>query len=193
MMIALPIGLLLGYILGNAILPVALDFMASEYHGLVVEISFNPLIFIGALIFTVLTVVISIRRPIRIAAKISPLEAMRYSDKLIKKSKRSTKKFSVWRLSTANAKRNKKREIYIIISMALCCVLLNSTIIIANSIDVEKAVRKQCAVDIVIANGNTFNNIKGYTKLADHLDNAVIDLTRERFPVKDEGLSLIHI
>lgn len=187
MMIALPIGLLLGYILGNAILPVALDFMASEYHGLVVEISFNPLIFIGALIFTVLTVVISIRRPIRIAAKISPLEAMRYSDKLIKKSKRSTKKFSVWRLSTANAKRNKKREIYIIISMALCCVLLNSTIIIANSIDVEKAVRKQCAVDIVIANGNTFNNIKGYTKLADHLDNAVIDLTRERFPVKDEG------
>ena len=113
MMIALPIGLLLGYILGNAILPVALDFMASEYHGLVVEISFNPLIFIGAIIFTVLTVVISIRRPIRIAAKISPLEAMRYSDKLIKKSKRSTKKFSVWRLSTANAKRNKKREIYI--------------------------------------------------------------------------------
>ena len=92
MMIALPIGLLLGYILGNAILPVALDFMASEYHGLVVEISFNPLIFIGALIFTVLTVVISIRRPIRIAAKISPLEAMRYSDQTKEKEQKETQK-----------------------------------------------------------------------------------------------------
>lgn len=186
-MMALPIGLLLGYILGNAILPVALDFMASEYHGLTVEFSLNPLIFIGALIFTVLTVVISIRRPISIVAKISPLEAMRYSDQLKKKSKRNSKKFSVWRLATANAKRNKKRGIYIIISMALCCVLMNSTMIIANSVDVEKAVRKQCAVDIVIANGNTFNNMKGYTKLTDHLDKAVIDQVRERFPVKDEG------
>ena len=98
-MMALPIGLLLGYILGNAILPVALDFMASEYHGLTVEFSLNPLIFIGALIFTVLTVVISIRRPISIVAKISPLEAMRYSDQLKKKSKRNSKKFSVWRLA----------------------------------------------------------------------------------------------
>lgn len=186
-MMALPIGLLLGYILGNAILPVALDFMASEYHGLTVEFSLNPLTFIGALIFTVLTVVISIRRPISIVAKISPLEAMRYSDGLKKKSKRNSKKFSVWRLATANAKRNKKRGIYIIISMALCCVLMNSTMIIANSVDVEKAVRKQCAVDIVIANGNTFNNMKGYTKLTDHLDKAVIDQVRERFPVKDEG------
>lgn len=187
MMMALPAGLLLGYILGNAILPVALDFMASEYHGFAVGISVNPLIFIGATLFTALTVVISIRRPISIVAKISPLEAMRYSDQLRKKSKKYSKKFSVWRLATANAKRNKKRGIYIIISMALCCVLLNSTIIIADSIDVEKAVRKQCAVDIVIANGNTFNNMKGYTKLADHLDKAVIGLVRERFPVKDEG------
>lgn len=187
MMMALPAGLLLGYILGNAILPVALDFMASEYHGFAVGISVNPLIFIGATLFTALTVVISIRRPISIVAKISPLEAMRYSNQLRKKSKKYSKKFSVWRLATANAKRNKKRGIYIIISMALCCVLLNSTIIIADSIDVEKAVRKQCAVDIVIANGNTFNNMKGYTKLADHLDKAVIGLVRERFPVKDEG------
>ncbi|MDE7431234.1 MAG: ABC transporter permease [Lachnospiraceae bacterium] len=187
MMIALPIGLLLGYILGNAILPVALDFMASEYHGLAVEISVNPLVFIGATIFTALTVVISIRKPISIAAKISPIEAMRYSDKHKKKNKRNAKKFSVWRLASANAKRNKKRCIYIIISMALCCILLNSTIIIANSVDIEKAVRKQCAVDILIANGNTFNNMKGYTKLTDHLDKAVIDVIRERFPVKDEG------
>ncbi len=187
MMIALPIGLLLGYVSGNAILPAALDFMASEYYGLAVEVSVNPLVFIGATLFTVLTVVISIRKPISIAAKISPLEAMRYSVKHKKKNKRNPKKLSVWRLATANALRNKKRSIYIIISMALCCVLLNSTIIIANSVNVEQAVRKQCAVDIVIANGNTFNNMKGYTKQTDHLNKAVIDMIRERFPVKDEG------
>ena len=70
--------------------------------------------------------------------------------------KKHTKKISVWRLALSNVKRKKKRSIFIVISMTLCCMLLNYYLIIVNSIDIEKAVKEQCAADVVIANGNTF-------------------------------------
>lgn len=186
--IALPCGLLLGYFIGKAILPFTIEFITNEYSNLSVDASPSVVIFIGAAFFTVFTVVISIRKPINIVAKISPMEALRYSIKRdISKDVKHTKKTSAWRLASLNVKRNKKRSLYIIISMTLCCLLLNSTIVIVNSIDIEKAVRGQCAADMVIANGNTFNNITGYTQHTDSLDENMVELIKEQFSIKDEG------
>lgn len=188
LIIALPLGMFLGYFLGKAILPLAIEFITNEYTNLSVEVSPNIIIFIGASIFTIFTVMISIRRPINIIAKISPMEALRYSEKReVNKGEKQTKKLSAWRLALLNVKRNKKRSMYIIISMMLCCVLLNSAIIITNSIDTEKAVRERSAADIVVASGNTFNNIKGFTRHIDSLDENVVELIKDQFNITDEG------
>ena len=71
--------------------------------------------------------------------------------------------------------------------MTLCCMLLNSTLIIVNSIDIDKAVKEQCAADVVIANGNTFNNLKGYIQHTDSLDENIVDLVENQFDIEDKG------
>ena len=81
LLIALPCGLLIGYFLGKAILPFAIGFITNEYSNLSVEVSPNVIIFIGAAIFTIFTVLVSVRKPINIISKISPIEALRYSEK----------------------------------------------------------------------------------------------------------------
>lgn len=117
LLIALPCGLLIGYFLGKAILPFAIGFITNEYSNLSVEVSPNVIIFIGAAIFTIFTVLVSVRKPINIISKISPIEALRYSEKKEKGKKiKHTKKISVWRLALSNVKRKKKRSIFIVIS-----------------------------------------------------------------------------
>lgn len=189
LLIALPCGLLIGYFLGKAILPFAIGFITNEYSNLSVEVSPNIIIFLGAAVFTIFTVLVSVRKPINIISKISPMEALRYSEKTEKSKKiKHTKKISVWRLALSNVKRRKKRSVFIVISMTLCCMLFNSTLIIVNSIDIEKALKEQCAADVVIANGNTFNNIKGYIQHTDRLDENIVELVEDQFDIEDKGL-----
>lgn len=189
LLIALPCGLLIGYFLGKAILPFAIGFITNEYSNLSVEVSPNIIIFLGAAVFTIFTVLVSVRKPINIISKISPMEALRYSEKTEKSKKiKHTKKISVWRLALSNVKRRKKRSVFIVISMILCCMLFNSTLIIVNSIDIEKALKEQCAADVVIANGNTFNNIKGYIHHTDRLDENIVELVEDQFDIEDKGL-----
>lgn len=189
LLIALPCGLLIGYFLGKAILPFAIGFITNEYSNLSVEVSPNIIIFLGAAVFTIFTVLVSVRKPINIISKISPMEALRYSEKTEKSKKiKHTKKIFVWRLALSNVKRRKKRSVFIVISMTLCCMLFNSTLIIVNSIDIEKALKEQCAADVVIANGNTFNNIKGYIHHTDRLDENIVELVEDQFDIEDKGL-----
>ena len=189
LLIALPCGLLIGYFLGKAILPFAIGFITNEYSNLSVEVSPNIIIFLGAAVFTIFTVLVSVRKPINIISKISPMEALRYSEKTEKSKKiKHTKKISVWRLALSNVKRRKKRSVFIVISMTLCCMLFNSTLIIVNSIDIEKALKEQCAADVVIANGNTFNSIKGYIHHTDRLDENIVELVEDQFDIEDKGL-----
>lgn len=189
LLIALPCGLLIGYFLGKAILPFAIGFITNEYSNLSVEVSPNIIIFLGAAVFTIFTVLVSVRKPINIISKISPMEALRYSEKTEKSKKiKHTKKISVWRLALSNVKRRKKRSVFIVISMTLCCMLFNSTLIIVNSIDIEKALKEQYAADVVIANGNTFNNIKGYIQHTDRLDENIVELVEDQFDIEDKGL-----
>lgn len=189
LLIALPCGLLIGYFLGKAILPFAIGFITNEYSNLSVEVSPNIIIFLGAAVFTIFTVLVSVRKPINIISKISPMEALRYSEKTEKSKKiKHTKKISVWRLALSNVKRRKKRSVFIVISMTLCCMLFNSTLIIVNSIDIEKVLKEQCAADVVIANGNTFNNIKGYIHHTDRLDENIVELVEDQFDIEDKGL-----
>lgn len=52
----------------------------SSYGDNGVVVTMNPVIFLGAAVFSLLTVFISIRKPAKIATKVSPIEAVRYTD-----------------------------------------------------------------------------------------------------------------
>lgn len=76
--VGIGIGLVAGFLLGTVMSPMIVTFTEfGEYY----ETSFLPLIFVLAILFSALTVIISCRKPFKIAAKISPIEAVRYSGK----------------------------------------------------------------------------------------------------------------
>ncbi|MDE7341881.1 MAG: ABC transporter permease [Lachnospiraceae bacterium] len=74
--IGIPVGLLIGYGIGALLTPIVLANLSVYQDAL----SVSPWIFIGSALFSLLTVIISCRRPGRIAAKVSPIEAVRYTE-----------------------------------------------------------------------------------------------------------------
>ncbi|MBU5675099.1 ABC transporter permease [Alkaliphilus sp. MSJ-5] len=156
--IGIPIGLCIGFLIGRALLPMIMGI--SNYSGPRADVSFNPIIFIGASIFALVTVFISTRKPGKIAGRVSPVEAVRYSggsEQIRKKMKHSTDGGKLWRMALSNLGRNKKRTIIAIISMTLSLVLLNSVFTISSGFDMDKFVSKFVDTDFLIGHANYFN------------------------------------
>ena len=184
--IGISIGLILGYIVGILMLPWILNFMKGEYHNLSVNLSFNPIIFVVAGIFSAITVWVSIKKPFKIAATISPIEATRYYEKdnyhSANKNRLSFKN-RIIEMAWRNLRRNSKRTIFIVLSMILCIILLNSAIAIGNSVDVKKYVSSVTSFDFVVASPNTFSNVQGFRFKDDSVSNEIISDIENNIPV----------
>ena len=104
--LGIPAGLVLGFFIGKWIVPLVLA--RSAYAGGEVEVSLNPFIFLGAVLFTLVTVGISTRKPARIAARVSPVEAVRYTEgaKGRRKEKRTTDGGKLWRMALSGLGRS---------------------------------------------------------------------------------------
>lgn len=91
----IPAGLVIGFFIGKGIVPLIIDM--SSYQEGVVNTSLNPFIFIGAALFSLFTVYISTRKPGKIAASISPVEAVKYTDISadVKKEKKKNPRMAV--------------------------------------------------------------------------------------------------
>ena len=139
--ISIPLGLVLGYLIPYFLLPSVLKkglennvtaFEIKDIHMFSV-----PVIIIVAAV-VILTVYISMFKPVRMASKISPVEAMRYQESSKgKKVRKGNKEINVFRLSKANLTRNKKRTAVTMITMGLSCVLFMSMAGALNSMSAE--------------------------------------------------------
>ena len=101
----------------------------------------NPYIFIGSAMFAYLTVLISCMKPAKIAGKVSPMEALRYTDTGTaskRKIKKSANGASIPKMALANLGRNKKRTIMVICSLTLGLVLLSCVYAKNASFDIDK-------------------------------------------------------
>lgn len=156
--IGIPIGLVIGFFTGKALIPILLS--ASNYsadNG--VYVSLNPLIFIGSALFAIVTVFISTRKPGRIASRVSPIEAVRYTEgnKERKKQKKSTDGGRLYRMALSNLGRSRGRTVLVIISLSLSLVLLNTVFTLSRGLDMEKYVSRWANADFVIAHADYFN------------------------------------
>lgn len=83
-------GLLLGYGIGAVLMPVVLR--STQLDAGITTISTSPVIFLGSMLFALLTVLLSCSKPGKMAAKVSPVEAIKYTDAMqTKKKQRSTR------------------------------------------------------------------------------------------------------
>ena len=160
--IGIPIGLLLGYGTGVLLAPVVIGAVSNNDSIYYASVSANPAIFIGAALFSVITVLISCRKPSKMAGKVSPIEALRYteSDSLSKKrkvKKVSRKGISIFSMAFANMGRNRKKTFVTVLSMSLSIVLFTLTVILSNGFSMEKYLSNMISTDFIVADASYFN------------------------------------
>lgn len=151
--IGIPAGLAAGYFLGIILVPTLLPTTETE-----LTISVNPIIFIGSALFSYVTVLISCMLPARLAGKVSPIEALRYTDAdntthsshKTRQQKRTKNGASLSRMAWGNLWRNRKRTIMVLCSLTLGLVLMSFFYAKNASFDVEKYLMDLTVADFEI-------------------------------------------
>ena len=148
------LGLIFGTLLGRSILPAALRIFAVDYSGGNIEVGTLPYLGIiaGAILFSGLTVYISTRKSVKKASRVSPIEAIRYVEKdtVSIKRKKIDAGAVIPRMAKANLQRNKRRTVFIVISLTLSIVLLNSVFIFSGSFDEDAYIEKHTRSDFMV-------------------------------------------
>ena len=159
--VGIPVGLLLGYGVGVLAVPVALS--GSIMSGKYTTISISPWIFLGAAAFALLTVLLSCARPGRVAGRVSPVEAVRYSEvpKTGKKA-RSSRQVTPFSMARANLGRSKKKTALVILSLSLAVVLLNLLATFVGGFDMDKYLSQRSCADFVVSTTDYFH-YRGFT------------------------------
>ncbi len=153
--VGIPIGLLLGYGVGAILTPVV---MARTNLGIEVStVSTSPLIFLASALFALITVLLSCSRPGKIASKVSPVEATKYTENVKSKKKhRATRGAKVHQMAFANLGRNKRKTVLVVISLSLSVVLLNILVTFTGGFDMEKYLAKPTCADFIVSSTNYF-------------------------------------
>ena len=141
--IGIPIGLIIGFVLGKSIIPLIVS--QSFFAGTAIDVSASPAIFIGSAAFALATIWISTKKPGKVAAKVSPVEATRYviSGGIGKKtSKNSTNGGKLYKMALSNVSRSNKRTALVLASLSLSLVLLNTVFTITQGFDMDKYLSK---------------------------------------------------
>ena len=131
---------------------------ATRLDGIVSLVSLNPAIFIVSSLFSLFTVLLSCYRPGKIAAKVSPVEAVRYTEgsNIKRKKKRSVKNLSLFSMAKSNLGRNRTKTVVTVLSLSLAVVLLNLTVTFTNGFDMDKYLANFVTSDFVLADARYF-------------------------------------
>lgn len=179
-LLGIPLGCFGGWFIGAWLCPVIL----SRLNGVVADtVSTNPLIFLGAALFSLFTVLLSCARPGRLAAKVSPVEAVRYTEgsNAKKKQKKGSQNISVFQMAWANLGRSKGKTFVTILSLTLAVVLLQMTALFTNGFDMDKYLQDQAACDFIVADGGYFNNNVNTWRIGDGVlpEDVIADVTAQ--------------
>ena len=151
----IPIGLVIGWFIGGRLTPV----IATRLNGVMAVTSISPWIFLISALFALFTVLLSCRRPGRMAAKVSPVEAVRYTEggsKKVRSKGRKARKVNPFTMAWANLGRSKGKTVVTVLSLSLAVVLLTVTVNFAGGFDMDKYVSNFTASDFIVANADKF-------------------------------------
>lgn len=177
-LIGIPAGLVLGYICGNILAPVIMSTLSYKNTS----ITGNPLVFIGAALFSLITVLISCRKPGKIAGKVSPVEAVRYTENtgINRKVKKGNEKVTIYHMAFANLGRNLKKTVLVIFSLSLAVVLLQIVFTFTNGFDMDKYLRSWVVSDYLVGYADYFQSGKGSVSDQNSVpESAISDISRQ--------------
>lgn len=115
--IGIPIGLLLGSVIALLVVPSIVRSLNFTGSG---DVYFHPAIYLGAIIFTLFTIIAGSSKPAKIASDVSPVEAVKYEGTVSGKfKKRGFGGAKPWRMALGNITREKKRMVIVFLSLFL--------------------------------------------------------------------------
>lgn len=160
-LIGIPIGLVLGFLCGNVLAPVIM----STMNYTKTFVTANPLIFVGAALFSLFTVFISCIKPGKMAGRVSPIEAVRYTegDGMRIGSKKRNRTFSIYRMALSNLNRNRKKTVLVVLSLSLSVVLLHVVVTFVKGFDMDAYLEKQVVADYQVGSAGYFQYKWGFT------------------------------
>lgn len=158
-LVGIPLGLVLGWLVGKALVPV----VVGQLDGVETVTSTSPWLFAGSALFALATVFISCFRPGRMAGRVSPIEALRYTESGGRtKGSRRKEKVSLFSMAWANLGRSRGKTIVTIFSLALAVVLFQLVVTFVGGFDMDKYVSRNLATDFEVANASYFQSYGGF-------------------------------
>lgn len=146
--VGLAIGLFIGKVLFKSIVKTLNIHVSSADYN--VSIGLTVIVCIFSALFTFVTVMISCRKPCRIAAGVSPVEALRYNETDINITEKETGKITPRLLAKSNMSRSRKKTAVVVMSLTLSLVLVNTLFTVLNGIDKDKFLSDSIVGDINI-------------------------------------------
>lgn len=146
--VGIPVGLILGYIISHIIV----RNIIIENNALEIKANSYIILFSGLVSF--FTIMISLRKPGKIASKISPIEATRYNSTETygkKTLRKGFKEINIKKLAYASLLRNKRRTVMTILSLTISGVLFIIFSTILSSMNVDNLVEQYIKTDFQLS------------------------------------------
>lgn len=152
----LPLGLAAGYLVGRLFLPYVVMQTTMDATGIY---RIDPLVLIGAAMFSLLTVYISSLKPCGYAAGISAMEAVRYVDvdSGVRRRTKKSRRTSPYTMAAANLRRSRRKAALVVWSLSLGMILLNITYTAVSGFDMETYIDENTAADFCVSDYTVFN------------------------------------
>jgi putative ABC transport system permease protein len=151
--LGLPIGLVIAALASFVLVP---SFISNDTGAV---ISFTPAIYLGGAVFTLITAHIGASISARKAAKVSPIEAIRYAgEQNVNIKPRSGANGKPSRMAWRNMFRERKRAFIVLLSLFLGITVFTGVMAIVNSMDIAGNIDYWYDHDIGITATNTESN-----------------------------------
>ena len=154
-LIGIPLGMIAGYLVSVVILPLITESMLD----IACDIHPGFLIFALSALFSWITIRISCIKPCKVVKKISPVEAVRYSEYTGANlsAKKKIGKVTPFSMAGENLKRNRKKSFVVVLSLALSVLMINVTVSITKSFDRNKYIQNFASSDFTVCDGSLLN------------------------------------
>lgn len=142
--IGIPIGILLATVVSFGIVPFVLNQGFEEGKSMMdAEVFFHPMIYILSILFSAITVWIACNAPAKAAAKISPVEALKFQNFAPKKmkSRNSTNGGKLHVMAFHNVFRDKKRAILVFMSLFMGITMILGVNGVIRSMNAENFIK----------------------------------------------------
>lgn len=108
------------------------------------DVSFSPIIYVGTVLFSSFTVLISCYKPAKLASKVSAVEALKYTSVSVstKKKSNTVDGAKLYKMSFRNIFRDKKRAILVFLSLSLGVITFIATNNFFSSMDLENYINR---------------------------------------------------